>query len=270
MPSPRKANIDRFLGLAETYNANRPTPPEAFTDLLRQYVGDPLPRLVVDIGCGTGLSTRIWAGKAREVVGIEPNTQMRALAENITKATPGAEAISYRDGLSVDTGLPDACADIVTCSQSLHWMEPELTFAEIARILRPGGVFAAIDCDWPPSVNWRAEAVYLIVYQRATALEAEYAFTSARKWSKSEHLDRLRSCGRFTFVKEVFLHAVEESPLERLTGILLSQGGVKTLLENGITEERIGIDALRKAVAECHMIGPVPFFISYRVRLAIR
>ena len=42
-----------------------------------------------------------------------------------------------------------ASADIVTCSQSFHWMEPEPTLAEIARILRPGGVFAAYDYDWP-------------------------------------------------------------------------------------------------------------------------
>ena len=34
--------------------------------------------------------------------------------------------------------------------QALHWMEPAPTFGEVARLLRPGGVFAALDCDWPP------------------------------------------------------------------------------------------------------------------------
>ena len=37
------------------------------------------------------------------------------------------------------TGLADACADIVTCAQSLHWMQPDVTFKEVDRILRPGG-----------------------------------------------------------------------------------------------------------------------------------
>lgn len=32
-----------------------------------------------------------------------------------------------------------------TVAQALHWMEPASTLAEVARILRPGGVFAAYD-----------------------------------------------------------------------------------------------------------------------------
>ncbi|MBV8999273.1 MAG: methyltransferase domain-containing protein [Solirubrobacterales bacterium] len=32
-----------------------------------------------------------------------------------------------------ETGLPDTCADVITCAQSFHWMEPESTIAEIAR-----------------------------------------------------------------------------------------------------------------------------------------
>ncbi|MGH7866895.1 MAG: class I SAM-dependent methyltransferase, partial [Candidatus Dormibacteraceae bacterium] len=45
------------------------------------------------------------------------------------------------------TGLPEACADVVTCVQAFHWMDPEIVLPEVARILRPGGVFAAVDYD---------------------------------------------------------------------------------------------------------------------------
>ncbi len=48
----------------------------------------------------------------------------------------------------------EGTAGIVTCAQSFHWMEPESTFIEVARILRPGGVFAAYDYDRPPTVHW--------------------------------------------------------------------------------------------------------------------
>jgi len=58
---------------------------------------------------------------------------------------PGTSATWER--ILAATDLPDGCADIVTCSQSLHWMVPESTFAEVARILRPGGVFATYDYD---------------------------------------------------------------------------------------------------------------------------
>ena len=88
---------------------------------------------MVDLGSGTGLSTRAWAERAEEVVGIEPNDAMRVEAEAATQAGN----VRYLGGSSYETGLPDACADLVTCAQSLQWMEPEPTFAEIARILRP-------------------------------------------------------------------------------------------------------------------------------------
>ena len=96
------------------------------------------------------------------MIGIEPNADMRRQAERHESLA----GISYRDGLSTQTGLPDSSADIVTCSQSFHWMEPEPTLAEIARILRPGGVFAAVDCDWPPSLNWEVEAAYAFLRRR--------------------------------------------------------------------------------------------------------
>src|SRR5204862_107174 len=83
--------------------------------------------------------------------------------------------------------LPDGCADVVTCSQSLHWMDPEPTFAEVARILRSGGVFAAYDCDWPPTVHWEAEVAYQETIRRAEAIGRERGFFSGvRRWDKTE------------------------------------------------------------------------------------
>ena len=141
------ANLTRFSGFADTYDRYRPSPPSVLVDILTQLAQVDRPKLVVDIGCGTGLSTRIWSGRAEEIIGIEPNTDMRHQAEAATSQSD----VHFQDGTSTGTGLADACADIVTCVQSLHWMEPGATFAEIARILRPGGVFAAVDCDWPRS-----------------------------------------------------------------------------------------------------------------------
>jgi len=58
------ANIERFQGseYVATYNENRPTPPAIFRELVFQILNDTKPSLVVDLGCGTGLSTRFWAG----------------------------------------------------------------------------------------------------------------------------------------------------------------------------------------------------------------
>ena len=106
------------------------------------------PELVVDLGCGTGSSSRWAAGWADEVIGVEPGADMIAVARR-----RASDRMSFRSGWSHDTGLPDACADVVLAVQALHWMEPSSTFAEVARLLRAGGIFAAVDCDWPPVVG---------------------------------------------------------------------------------------------------------------------
>src|SRR5947209_354958 len=138
---------DVWTGKASSYDLVRPTPPPALLDLLTQLIGTPHPALVVDVGSGTGLSTAIWGERAERVIGIEPNADMRKEATHKVEDHPYAAHIEYREGVAHQTGLPDGCADIVTAAQSFHWMEPTSTLAEIARILRPGGLFAAYDYD---------------------------------------------------------------------------------------------------------------------------
>jgi SAM-dependent methyltransferase len=289
-------NLDRFSGFAAVYDAYRPTPPAALIDLLTQLAGidrqagdnsqntdsnprsagssprqaDPTPRpnLVVDIGSGTGLSTLIWADRAAQVIGIEPNADMRRQAK---LRSAGMRTITYRAADSTATGLPDGCADIVTCSQALHWLEPEPTFAEVARILRPGGVFAAYDCDWPPTIHWEAELAYDRLMERGARLEREHGLHErVRRWEKSAHLGRMRASGQFRYVRETLLHHVEPGNAERLVGLAISQGSIAALLRHSLSEAEIGIDVLRAEAARVLGSEPRPWYWSYRVRVGVR
>ena len=88
---------------------------------------------VLDLGCGrTGGIERFWR-QARMAVGIDPDLQ--SLAER------QAACLSYRRG---GDHLPfaDATFDMVVSVWVLEHLEtPELVFAEVARVLRPGGHF---------------------------------------------------------------------------------------------------------------------------------
>ena len=168
-------------------------------DLLCRYARAERPELIVDLGCGTGLSTRAWSERAERVVGIEPNPAMLAAAED----APGVE---YREAYAHATGLPAGTADIVTASQSLHWMEPEPTFAEAARLLRHGGVFAAYDYDWRPTVDPELDQAFFEYHARRRETRARRGIQQgADRWAKHEHLDRMRSSGRFRFCREFLL-----------------------------------------------------------------
>jgi SAM-dependent methyltransferase len=155
-------------GFAERYDAYRPRPPVALVELLSALAGGLL-RLVVDVGCGTGLSTRVWANAADEVVGVEPNDSMRSVAE----AATGEGNVRYHAGSSYATGLDDGSVDILTCSQSLQWMRPEPALAEVRRVLRSGGVFAAYQYEHLQTPYWEPEAAFGEVRRRVSTLNTE-------------------------------------------------------------------------------------------------
>ena len=293
-----QAGADRFRGFADLYDDVRPVPPVELGDLLARYCGGH-PRLVVDLGSGTGLSTR-WAARwAETVIGIEPNRDMRDAAERDAPA-----GVSYVEGWSHQTGVPTAVADLVLAVQALHWMEPEPTFREIARVLRPGGVFAAIDCDWPPVVGdhiaeqaWddcrrrirvfetrladgaTGDALRLpvdakepdaVTYSGIDAHRDRRLPEGVRSWSKSGHLDRLNSSGLFAWCREVALASPSHGDATRFVGLLKSQGDYQTLRRHGLSDADLGVDRFEDLVRTRFTTQPQEWTFVYRVRLAFK
>lgn len=138
--NPSQANpTGRFTGLAGLYARCRPGYPDEALDFIQDRCRLGPGSVLVDVGCGTGISSRLFAARGLRVVGIEPNAEMRAKAE----AEPLPE-LAYRDGRAEATGLPDAFADAVLVAQAFHWFEPAAALAEFHRILRPGGAAALL------------------------------------------------------------------------------------------------------------------------------
>lgn len=245
--------VRRFSGFADLYDRARPQPPGELTELIRQWVGLDDPS-VVDIGAGTGLSTALWPN----AIGVEPSADMRAVAS--------ARGLTMVDGTAEATGLPDNCADVVTASQALHWFDAARTFPEVARLLRPGGVFAAFDCDWPPAVDWQVDAAYQNFERAHRSLDVSRG-TRPASTEKSGHLGRLRDSGLFQHVTEVCLHSKDSGDASRLVDVALSQGGVVALLAEGVTEDELGLTRLREVAAR-QLPTAKPWWWTYRIRLA--
>ncbi len=261
-------NVDRFSGFAPDYDLYRPSPPFVLKEILGRLARAEKPAFVVDLGSGTGLSARFWADCADRVAGVEPNQDMRAYAISVTTE----RNVEYADRTSSDTGLREGVADIITCSQSLHWMEPDPTFREVARVLRTGGVFAAYDCDWPPTTGvWEAD----LAYSECMRTVAEFAKKAdipdgVKAWDKHCHLDRMRKSGVFRFAKEIVVHQEDKGDASRFVGLLMSQGSVRSLLRSGYDESDLRIDAFKRLCEAC--LGEVArtWYWSYRVRIGIK
>ncbi|MCL2554456.1 MAG: class I SAM-dependent methyltransferase [Actinomycetia bacterium] len=106
---------------------------------------------ILDLGAGTGKLTAVLTGLGHRVTAVEPDPSM--LAE-LRGRVPEARALS---GGAEDIPLPDASVDAVLVGQAFHWFDQEKALPEIARVLRPGGVVAALWNSDDDRVGWIAE-----------------------------------------------------------------------------------------------------------------
>jgi ubiquinone/menaquinone biosynthesis C-methylase UbiE len=91
---------------------------------------------IADVGCGTGISARLFAERGFNVTGIDPNDAMLDKA----RARGGAE---FGRGEANATGLPDASQHLVLAAQAFHWFDVPSTLVEWKRVVKAGGWAAA-------------------------------------------------------------------------------------------------------------------------------
>lgn len=137
------------------YDSVRPDYPVAAVAWL---LGDPGAALrVLDLAAGTGKLTRVLLGLGHEVVAVDPSGPM--LDEMDTGAGARLEVMR---GSAEDVPLPASCVDAVTVGQAWHWVRPQAAAAEVARVLRPGGVLGLAWNSRDTAVGWVAELDALI------------------------------------------------------------------------------------------------------------
>jgi SAM-dependent methyltransferase len=126
----------RFDRTARDYERFRPGYPPQLLDWVLETTGVGPGAPVADLGCGTGIATRLLAARGLDVVGIEPSAPMIERARR-------AGGARYQPGEASATGLEDASQALVTAAQAFHWFTDEPALREISRVLRSGGWCAA-------------------------------------------------------------------------------------------------------------------------------
>jgi SAM-dependent methyltransferase len=128
-----------FGSAASAYEAGRPQyPSEAVAWMLEPVRREGRALRVADVGAGTGKLTRAIVELGADVVAIDPDA---AMLENLRGNIAGVPTFV---GSAEDLPLPDGSVDAVVMGQAWHWVEPDAASAEIARVLRPGGILGLV------------------------------------------------------------------------------------------------------------------------------
>lgn len=128
----------RFTGRAEEYSKYRPKYPERVLDALTSEAGFDDVKVVADIGSGTGILSELFLENGNFVYCVEPNKDMRAVAEYLL-GPRFPQTFKSVNGRAEQSTLGPRSVDLIVVGQALHWFDIEGARREFSRILRPDG-----------------------------------------------------------------------------------------------------------------------------------
>jgi ubiquinone/menaquinone biosynthesis C-methylase UbiE len=145
MPSHDQRVRDEFTRQAETFSSSPAITDAALAQRIIDALGEEARGTVLDVACGPGVLSAAIAKSACEVVAFDLTAAMLEKAAQRCAAA-GRDNVSFREGNAADLPFAYAAFDAVVTRLSVHHFDqPTRVFAEIFRVLRPGGVFVVGD-----------------------------------------------------------------------------------------------------------------------------
>ena len=131
---------DHFSGVAAKYADFRPHYPATLFDHLATLA--PKNSTVWDCATGNGQAAADLAARFERVIATDASQEQIA-------ATTARANVEYRVASAEASGLADGSVALVTVAQAMHWFDLIKFYAEVKRVLKPGGVLAV----WAYGIN---------------------------------------------------------------------------------------------------------------------
>ena len=172
-----------FGDVAARYAVLRPSYPAALFDFLLSHL-DGSRRFAVDLGAGPCKASLDLAARFDRVAAVEPDARMLA-------ATTAHERIVQINCPAEEAVFADGSADCVIAATAFHWMDQDAVCANVARWLRPGGVFFPF-LYGPFFISGSAQPVF----RRHWSLWSPHM--DRRLGAKAEYSRPMKACGAFS------------------------------------------------------------------------
>ncbi len=194
-----------FDAQADAYERARPSYPPDVVDWLVENLRITYGARVVDLAAGTGKLTRLLAPYGSNLIAVEP---VEGMTRHLCAAVPDVPVVS-----STAETLPFArhSLDAVTVAQAFHWFDADAAFAELHRILRPGGRVGLVWNARDRSVDW-VDQVWGIMDR----VEKRAPWREHEEWSESALGTR---AGFGTLHEATFRHEHLLSPSDVVTRV---------------------------------------------------
>jgi SAM-dependent methyltransferase len=243
-----EAREQRFVfgEAAELYDRARAGYPDALIDDVLDFVpGHGRPLRALEVGAGTGKATVAFANRGVEIVAIEPDPAMGAVAMRHCQPFPRVriECTTFEDWPVEESGF-----DLLFSAQAWHWVDPSVRYVKAAQALSPGGTLALF---WHET-HWQGEPVRdeldALYRHLAPALHARNpGFPGLNQGGEDDALSReITETGLFAGVITRAYPWSASLTAERLVELLWSQSDHRRLPEE--TRNRL-FDAVRAVVA---------------------
>jgi SAM-dependent methyltransferase len=140
-----RERANSFGGAAHNYDTHRPRYPDQLID----DVLAPSARGVLEAGAGTGIASMQFVEKGADLLAVEPDTRMAAVAQ--AKGIP-VEIATFEQWEPAGRRF-----DRVVFAASFHWVDPAVALPKVRDILSDGGKLALIWNRLRPTNPTRAE-----------------------------------------------------------------------------------------------------------------
>ena len=92
---------------------------------------------LLEYGCGTGSNAVLWARSGANVTGID--ISIEAIRQAGRQAEQNQVQVDFVKTDAEELGFPVGCFDLVVGTGILHHLDLQKSYAELARVLKPGG-----------------------------------------------------------------------------------------------------------------------------------